>query len=399
MEQAILFDDSRIRGNLLPFTFTRPVGDIRIGILTIKEKWEKHLMVETVYFTEDYLQAKYRYKNIPSLLINGALCPDEALLTAVQHLKPDESLWKDEYLLATNSVSPITFNLSDVSRKHAIQYSEPVTLITQKWHIFQHNGDEIRKDFQLVTKRRISAGSSDPYTHIYNESAVFIEPGAKIKASIINAEAGPVYIGKHTQILEGSLIKGPFALCEGAVLSMGAKMRGDITVGPKCRVGGEVSNSVFFGYSNKSHDGYLGNSVVGQWCNLGANTNVSNLKNNHSPVRVWDYVKGGYNDTGLRFCGSFIGDHSKLGISTMLNTGTVVGVGANVFGEGFPRKLIPSFAWGGASGFSTFMLKKAEDTARIAMELKGEQFEEIDRQIIQRVFDLTRPYRIWEKGF
>lgn len=356
-------------------------------------------MVETGYFTEDYLEAKYRYKNIPSLMINGALCPDEALLAAVQHLKPDESLWKDEYLLATTSVAPISFNLSEVSRKHAIQYSEPVTLITQKWHIFQHNGDEIRKDFQLITKRRISAGSSDPYTHIYNESAVFIEPGTKIKASIINAEAGPVYIGKHTQILEGSLIKGPFALCEGAVLSMGAKMRGDITVGPKCKVGGEVSNSVFFGYSNKSHDGYLGNSVVGQWCNLGANTNVSNLKNNHSPVRVWDYVKGGYNDTGLRFCGSFIGDHSKLGISTMLNTGTVVGVGANVFGEGFPRKLIPSFAWGGASGFNTFMLKKAEDTARIAMELKGEQFEEIDRQIIQRVFDLTRPYRIWEKGF
>lgn len=399
MEQAILFDDSRIRDNLLPFTFTRPVGDIRIGILTIKEKWEKHLMVETGYVTEDYLKTKYRYKNIPSLLINGALCPDEALLAAIQHLKPDESLWKDEYLLATNSVSPISFNLSDVSRKHALQYSGPVTLITQKWHIFQHNGEEIRKDFQLITKRRISAGSSDPYTHIYNESAVFIEPGAKIKASIINAEAGPVYIGKHTQILEGSLIKGPFALCEGAVLSMGSKMRGDITVGPKCKVGGEVSNSVFFGYSNKSHDGYLGNSVVGQWCNLGANTNVSNLKNNHSPIRVWDYVKGGYNDTGLRFCGSFIGDHSKLGISTMLNTGTVVGVGANVFGEGFPRKLIPSFAWGGAGGFNTFMLKKAEDTARIAMELKGEQFEEIDRQIIQRVFDLTRPYRIWEKGF
>lgn len=399
MDQIILFDDSKIRSNLLPFTFTRPVADIRVGILKIKEKWEKHLTLPAGFFTEDYLQAKFPFQNSPSVFINGGLCPDENLVSAIQDLKSEESLWKDEYLLAAKTTSPSNFKEALLPRKYALQYTEPITLLTQKWHLFQFNGEEIRRDFQLVTTRRISAGCSDPYTHIYNEPSVFIEPGAKIKASIINAEAGPVYIGKRVQILEGSLIKGPFAICEDAILSMGAKMRGEITIGPKCKVGGEVSNSVFLGYSNKSHDGYLGNSVVGEWCNLGANTNVSNLKNNYSPIRVWDYAKGGYNETGLQFCGSFIGDHSKFGISSMLNSGTVVGVGANVFGEGFPRKLIPSFAWGGVGGFSTFELKKFEDTARKCMEFKDENFGEEDRSIIQRIFDLTRPYRIWDKEF
>lgn len=399
MDQIILFDDSKIRSNLLPFTFTRPVADIRIGILKIKEKWEKSLLLPAGFFTEEYLKVKFPFKNEPSIFINGGLCPNEDLIAAIQQLKPDESLWKDDHLLATRINNPANFKVETIPRKNALQYFNPIRLLTQKWNIFQFNGDEIRQDFQLVTKRRISAGCSDPYTHIYNESSVFIEPGAKIKASIINAEAGPVYIGKHVQILEGSLIKGPFAICEGSILSMGSKMRGDITIGPKCKVGGEVSNSVFLGFSNKSHDGYLGNSVVGEWCNLGANTNVSNLKNNHSPIRVWDYTKGGYEETGLQFCGSFIGDHAKFGISTMLNSGTVVGVGANIFGEGFPRKLIPSFAWGGVGGFNTFILKKFEDTARKAMDFKEEIFEEEDRAIIQHVFDLTRPFRIWDKAF
>jgi UDP-N-acetylglucosamine diphosphorylase/glucosamine-1-phosphate N-acetyltransferase len=399
MEQIVLFDDSKIRSNLLPFTFTRPVADIRIGILKIKEKWEKRLMLPAGFFTEDYLQTKFPFSDKPAIFINGGLCPTEDLVTAIHQLNPEESLWKDEYLLAVKVSNPGNFNIEQIPRKNILQYHEPIRLLTQKWHIFQFNGEEIRQDFQLVTKRRISSGCSDPYTHIYNESAVFIEPGAKIKASIINAEAGPVYIGKNVQILEGNLIKGPFAICEGAILSMGSKMRGDITIGPKCKVGGEVSNSVFLGFSNKSHDGYLGNSVVGEWCNLGANTNVSNLKNNHSTIRVWDYGKGNYNETGLQFCGSFIGDHAKFGISTMLNSGTVVGVGANVFGEGFPRKLIPSFAWGGVGGFNTFILKKFEDTARKAMEFKGENLEEDDRAIIQQVFELTRPYRIWDKAF
>ncbi len=356
-------------------------------------------MLPAGFFTEDYLRAKFPFKNEPSILINGGLCPNEDLVAAIQQLKLGESLWKDDNLLAAKIASPSDFKEGLLPRKNALQYAGSIRLLIEKWHIFQFNGEEIRQDFQLVTKRRISAGCSDPYTHIYNESAVFIEQGAKIKASIINAESGPVYIGKHVQILEGSLIRGPFAICEGAQLSMGSKMRGDITIGPKCKVGGEVSNSVFLGFSNKSHDGYLGNSVVGEWCNLGANTNVSNLKNNHSLIRVWDYAKGGYNETGLQFCGSFIGDHAKFGISTMLNSGTVVGVGANVFGEGFPRKLIPSFAWGGVGGFNTFILKKFEDTARKAMDFKGESFEEVDRAIIQRVFDLTRPYRIWDKAF
>jgi UDP-N-acetylglucosamine diphosphorylase/glucosamine-1-phosphate N-acetyltransferase len=398
MNQIILFDDPKIRSNFLPFTFTRPVADLRVGILKIKEKWEKLMTMPAGFFTEGYLQAKFPFNNSPAIFINGGLCPSEELISAIQQLNPQESLWKDGQLLAAKILTPSNFSFAQLPQKYALQYVDPITLLTQKWHIFQHNGNELRKDFKLLTKRRISAGCADAYTHIYNESDVFIEPGAKIKASILNAEDGPIYIGKHTHIMEGCLIKGPFAIGEGSILSMGSKIRGDTTLGPKCKVGGEVSNSVFLGYSNKSHDGYLGNSVVGEWCNLGANTNVSNLKNNHSPIRVWDYGKGGYEETGLQFCGSFIGDHAKFGISTMLNSGTVVGVGANVFGDGFPRKLIPSFAWGGAEGFNTFTLRKFEETARKAMEFKGEDFDELDRVIIQRVFDLTRPYRIWEKG-
>lgn len=399
MDYIILFDDPKARGNLLPFTFTRPVADIRLGILKVREKWEKHLSVTAGTFTEPYLQSKFPYENRPALFINGCVCPDEALVQAVSNLKEDESLWKDGMLLAAFAQDPSWFSVDGIRQKNPqlIQYDGNVRAIQHLWNLFQYNGEQIREDFKLVTKGRASAGTTDPYTYIYNNSQVFIEPGATIKASIINAESGPVYIGKNAQVLEGNLIKGPFVLCQEAVLSMGSKMRGDITIGPKCKVGGEVSNSLFFGYSNKSHDGYLGNSVVGEWCNLGANTNTSNMKNNLSSIRVWNYEKDDFEDSGLKFCGSFIGDHTKLGISTMLNSGTVVGVGANVFGEGFPKKRVPSFAWGGITGFSTFKLKKFEETTEKVTNLKNESFSTTDQKILQHIYEITRPYRIWDK--
>ena len=400
MDQLMMFDDPRIRGNLLPFTFTRPVAAIRIGILTIGEKWQEHLQASQVgYLTQEYLQGKFPPVPGPSLYINGALCPTAELVEAVGALKENESLWHQETLLATFLEKPAQFQPDHLPSKKKIVFEKEIRILGRNWHIFQWNGSEIRQDFDLLTRRRVSWGTDDPHTHLYREPDIFIEKGAKIRAAVLNATNGPIYIGKNAEIMEGSLVRGPFALCEGATLAMGAKIRENTTVGPGCKVGGEVSNVVFMGNSNKAHDGYMGNSVVGEWCNFGANTVVSNLKNNHMPVKVWDYTKGGFGDTGLQFCGSMIADHVKLGIGTTLNTGTVIGVGSNLFGEGFPRKFVSSFAWGGAAGFSTFKLMRFEETAQKAMAFKGKEFDEKERTILQRVFELTRPYRIWDKEF
>ncbi len=396
----MMFDDPRSRGNLLPFTFTRPVADIRVGILKISEKWQNRLQAKQVGFlTQDYLQSKYTVIREPALYINGALCPDDDLVNAIEALKNNESLWHHDTLLASHLDKPEQFQTDHLPQKKKVTYEKDIQLLSRNWHIFQWNGIEISKDFDILTKRRVSWGTDDPHTHLYNEPNIFIEKGAKIRAAILNATNGPIYIGKNATIMEGALIRGPFALCEEATISMGAKIRENSTIGPKCKVGGEVSNVVFMGHSNKSHDGYMGNSVVGEWCNFGANTVVSNLKNNHMPVKVWDYTKGGFSDTGLQFCGSMVADHAKLGIGSTLNTGTVIGVGANLFGEGFPRKFVSSFAWGGASGFSTFKLMRFEETAQKAMAFKGMEFDEKERAILQRVFELTRPYRIWDKEF
>jgi UDP-N-acetylglucosamine diphosphorylase/glucosamine-1-phosphate N-acetyltransferase len=232
---------------------------------------------------------------------------------------------------------------------------------------------------------------------VYGADLIFVEEGAKIKAAVLNAENGPIYIGKNTEIQEGALIRGPFALCEGSTVNMGAKLRGDTTVGPFSKVGGEISNSVIFGYSNKGHEGFLGNSVLGEWCNLGADTNTSNLKNNYAPVKLWDYTKGGFANTGLQFCGLMMGDHSKCGINTMFNTGTVVGVGANIFGDGYPRNFIPSFSWGGAAGFSTFTLPKFEETAKAVFGRRGLEWTPQEKEIVEKVFELTKSFRIWDK--
>ncbi|WP_163378110.1 putative sugar nucleotidyl transferase [Cyclobacterium sp. SYSU L10401] len=400
MDYIMMFDDPRSRGNLLPFTFTRPVADIRVGILKISEKWQNRLQAKQVGFlTQDYLQSKYTVIREPALYINGALCPDDDLVNAIEALKNNESLWHHDTLLASHLDKPEQFQTDHLPQKKKVTYEKDIQLLSRNWHIFQWNGIEISKDFDILTKRRVSWGTDDPHTHLYNEPNIFIEKGAKIRAAILNATNGPIYIGKNATIMEGALIRGPFALCEEATISMGAKIRENSTIGPKCKVGGEVSNVVFMGHSNKSHDGYMGNSVVGEWCNFGANTVVSNLKNNHMPVKVWDYTKGGFSDTGLQFCGSMVADHAKLGIGSTLNTGTVIGVGANLFGEGFPRKFVSSFAWGGASGFSTFKLMRFEETAQKAMAFKGMEFDEKERAILQRVFELTRPYRIWDKEF
>ncbi|MGW8121588.1 GlmU family protein [Roseivirga echinicomitans] len=379
-----LFDPSQIRENLLPFTFTRPVACIRIGILTIAEKWEKygfHIGFET----QEYLGKKFQA--LPTnVKVNGALCPSKELSEAILALTADAKL------VSENTVLAISGNGST-----AVNFEGAFRMINQPWEIFQFNKEQIEADFALVTKGRTSQPITDPHTVVYGKENVFLEEGATIRAAIINAENGPVYIGKNAQVHEGAIISGAFALCEGAHVNMGAKIKGDSTVGPFSKVGGEVSNSVIFGFTNKGHDGFLGNSVIGEWCNLGADTNTSNLKNNYAAVKLWNYTSERFVQTGLQFCGLMMGDHAKCGINTMFNTGTVVGVGANVFGAGFPKNFIPSFSWGGASGLITFQTRKFYEVAEAVMQRRGVAFDDTEKEIIDSVFDITTQYRTWDK--
>lgn len=378
-----LFDPAQIRLSLLPFTFTRPVADIRVGILKISEKWQ-HYGFQVAYQTEDYLSAKFP-SNGAHLQINGALCPNEDLVAAINSLSSGQRLVANDHVLAENGEGA-----------EVIPYQGDYRLIKQPWEIFGFNKEQIIADFELITHGRTSAEITDPHTIIYGKDNLFIEEGATIRAAIINAEDGPVYIGKNAQVHEGAIIKGAFALCEGSHVNMGAKIKGDTTIGPHSKVGGEISNSVIFGFTNKGHDGFLGNSVIGEWCNIGADTNTSNLKNNYASVKLWSYGTGRFADTGLQFCGLMMGDHAKCGINTMFNTGTVVGVGANIFGAGFPRNFVPSYAWGGASGFSTFQLRKFWEVAAAVMKRRGIDLDDTERDMLTSIFTTTAANRVWE---
>jgi len=395
----VLFDNPTLRQNLLPFTFTRPVASIRVGILTIAEKWEKYLGLKASWSTESYLAKKFPlHHEADNYWINGAVCPDAELVSAIRKLNSGDALSLNNMIVAvrTPDDDPDSYR-DEVITGLITEFTKPITIIDQVWKIYQFNGAQIRADFELITKGRKSLSIQDPFTKVYNSDQIFIEEGAQVKAAILNAENGPIYLGKNSFVHEGAIIRGPFALCEDSQVNMGAKVRGDTTVGPHSKIGGEVSNSVIFGYSNKSHDGFLGNSVIGEWCNIGADTNTSNLKNNYENIKLWSYAKGGFNDTGLMFCGLMFGDHSKCGINTMFNSGTVVGVNASIFGDGYPRNFIPSFAWGGAAGFTTYQLNKALDTAQKAMARRNVELTEIDKEIIKTVFDESSNYRVWEK--
>ncbi len=400
----ILFDSTHIRENLLPFTFTRPVADIRVGINTIAEKWEMAFSTKPSYLVPDYLSHKFTLKsNSTNLLVNGALCPNAQLLQAIKSLKDGEALVQGSILLAgkcdSNTLSQFKERMEGFSDYFQCKpYDGTITLLQNLWDIFGFNGEEIRHDFASITKGRASQKVKDPHTIIYNEGQIFIEEGAAIKAAVLNAETGPIYIGKNAEIMEGAIIRGPFALCENSTVVMGTKVRGDTTVGPYSKIGGEVNNIVIFGYSNKSHDGFLGNAVIGEWCNLGAATNASNLKNTYGAVKVWNYAHQKLVDSGKQFCGLMMGDHSRCGINTMFNTGTVVGIGTNVYGEGFPPKFIPSFSWGAANGgsFSTYQLDKFMETARIVMQRRNKIMDMEEEKILTHIFEQTVAFRARE---
>lgn len=398
----VLLDLPEVRQSLLPLTYTRPIGAIRVGIETIIEKWQRSLPGEWSFGTEPYLQQRFPQQlGDDNLLLHGGLCPNSALLEALTHLERGQSMGYEGQTVALRADRATAQRILEAGAfpdQATTTFEGDATLIEQVWHIFQNNGKEIRTDFDRITANRKSPSLNDPYTQVYAPENIFIEEGVRVKAAILNAEKGPIYLGKGSEIQEGAIVKGPFALGEGAVINMGAKMKGDTTIGPWCKVGGEISNAVFFAYSNKGHDGFVGNSVIGEWCNLGADTNTSNLKNNYASVKLWNYKMGSLANSGQQFCGLIMGDHSKTGINTMFNTGTVVGVNANIFGSGFPPNFVPSYAWGGNQGFTTFRLEKAFEVAERVMPRRNKALDDTEKGILEHIFNISAPYRVWEKG-
>ncbi len=387
----ILFDEINVRTNLLPLTFMRPVCEIRIGILTIREKWEQRLNTKTSTLTESYLTKKYPVvKEKDNILINGSVCPTDEIIKMVENLKVNQTIISGDTIIAWH-VSEEDLGLVG---EHAsaemedIAVKEPPIKINNTWDIFAKNELALDDDFAFITKGRTSELLSAT-NRVIGKGKVFLEKGAIVECAILNTTHGPVYVGKNAEIMEGSVIRGPVAVCDNAQVKMSAKIYGPTTIGPYSRVGGEVNNSVIFGYSNKAHDGFLGHSVIAEWCNLGADTNTSNLKNTYDSVRLWSYHKQTFVNTDLQFCGLIMGDHSKCAIDTMFNTGTVVGVNANIFGAGFQRNFIPSFTWGGSEGRSNYNLDKALAVAEAVYKRRSLPFTETEKDLLSGVYRLT----------
>ncbi|CAA0221840.1 GlmU family protein [Tenacibaculum maritimum] len=386
----ILFDGD-VRNALLPLTYTRPVAEIRVGILTIREKWEKYLGLTTTTLTEEYLGAKYPMLEMEqNVFINASFLPTNNLVEIVKELTHNQAVFKGEDVIAFYTLD--TQEEVDFSTYEQIEFKEDLIQIKNTWDVFSLNDKAIRADFDLITEGRTSQEIPDTINYI-NKENIFIEEGAILNFATLNAATGPIYIGKNAEIMEGVVVRGALALCEKATLKMGAKVYGATTIGPNCKVGGEVNNSVLFQNSNKGHEGYLGNSVLGEWCNIGADTNNSNLKNNYAEVKLWNYEVERFSKTGLQFCGLIMGDHSKCGINTMFNTGTVVGVSANIFGSGFPRNFVPSFSWGGAAGFTEYKTAKVFEVAETVMKRRNEVFDAQEQEILEHVFQATAKFR------
>ncbi len=401
MLNVILFDNET-RDHLLPLTFTRPVCELRLGILTIREKWERHLDAKASYITQDYLSEKYPITiSDDNLVINGGALPSEPLLHLITQLENNEALLQNEELIAARLNAKQFERLmhdEEIDELKGYEVGDtPFLKVEKLWDLFTQNDQALNQDFLLLTKNRSSQPLSETNTVIGNRQQIFLEEGAKVEGATLNSNGGSIYIGQNAEIMEGSMIRGGVAICQEAVVKMGAKIYGATTIGPNSKAGGEIKNSIIIANSSKGHEGYLGNSVLGEWCNIGADTNNSNLKNNYADVRLWDYPTESFAKTGQQFCGLIMGDHSKCGINTMFNTGTVVGVFANIFGSGFPRNFIPSFAWGGASGFSTYQTPKAFEVAELVMQRRKKDFDSIEKSILHKVFEDTSKFRRWEK--
>jgi UDP-N-acetylglucosamine diphosphorylase/glucosamine-1-phosphate N-acetyltransferase len=384
-----ILSDVHCAPHFLPLSYTRSVADFRIGITTIRQKWEHFLSTTTCTQVSDYLQAIYNYQFLQhNIIINAQVVPNAALAAEVMQLQEGQKL-----MLANIVIATFVSNTTQLNAAYTIIQSKATTvvIIENVWDIFSKNDDVLKADFEIITNGRTSATISNSNTIIGNN--VFLEQGAIVTASILNSTTGPIYIGAKAEIMEGCLVRGSLALCEGAQLKMGAKIYGATTLGPGCKAGGEVNNSVFFANSSKAHDGFVGNSVIGEWCNLGADTNNSNLKNNYEEVKLWNEQQEKFVKTGLQFCGLIMADHSKCGINTMFNTGTVVGVSGNIFGAGFPRNFIPSFSWGGASGFADYKIDKALQTMQLVLARRNTQLSEAEINMYHHIYELSAKQR------
>ncbi|MFK7946953.1 MAG: GlmU family protein [Saprospiraceae bacterium] len=388
----ILFDTDK-RTNLLPLTFTRPIADLRIGILKLSEKWEKHLNASVSYQTVDYLSPKFptTFSN-KNYWIDGSIVANRVLAEEIHNLKENQVITLKSVVIAYISEA----ECNDFSSFEQIETTSNPIQINHSWDIFANNHRAIEDDFDLLTKGRTSAKISDTNRIIGDTNRLFVEEGVEMECATLNTKPGVIYIGKNATILEGCLVRGALAMNEGSVLKMGAKIYGATTLGKYAKIGGEVNNSIIYDYSNKGHEGFLGNSVLGEWCNLGADTNNSNLKNNYQSVKLWDYNTNRFDKTGLQFCGLIMGDHSKSGINTMFNTGTVVGVAANVFGADYPRNFIPSFSWG-ITRSKTFRMKQVLEMAEAMMRRRNIPLTDADVTILNEVLAMTAKYRTWEK--
>lgn len=393
MINVIFYDLPRVHADLLPMTFTRPVADFRIGITTIREKWAMMLPQDCRYGyrTVGFLVKKYKAEEIDdNLFIAGNVVPNPTLVEEVLRLEIGEALFKGDDFIAYRGVSP-DMHADNYMKK---EYNGECLVLHYLFDIFLNNGAVIKQDFEMITKGRTSCALSASNTVIGNPDLVFVEEGAYVEGAFLNTNGGPIYIGKDAQVMEGSCVRGPMALCEHSNINMGSKIYSDTTIGPWSKVGGELNNVVVFGYSNKAHDGFLGNAVIGEWCNIGAGTNASNLKNDYSKIRVWNYPDHTFMRTDLQFCGLIMGDHSKVGINCMFNTATVVGVGVNIHGSGFPRTFIPSFSEGSpVGGFTDVQLKKFFDIANRAMARRGLLLTDLDYEIFEEIYKIADTYK------
>jgi len=401
MENIILFDDDYWQ-SLLPLTYTKPIAELRIGILTISEKWKLRVNCSISYITQDHLVDKYPIKiSNNNLVVNSRLLPNDNIVNLILQLDINEALLYQDNLIAAR-LDAILFErlrnneqVEDLNGVDISKHDKYLHLLSRPHDLFSENGKEISKDFRLLTDNKASQAIPDSCLSSTPEN-IFLAPGAEISHCIINASEGPVYIGENAKVMEGTMIRGPFAMGANSIIKMGARIYKDTSLGPYCKVGGELKNVNFQAYSNKAHEGYLGNSVIGEWCNLGADTNCSNLKNNYSEVKLWDYAKQSFVKTGLQFCGLIMGDHSKCGINTMFNTGTVVGVACNLFGSGYPRNFIPSYTWGGSKGYKTYQFDKALEVNELVMARRKIKLTEQDRGILEYVFKNSAQFRNWE---
>lgn len=392
MRNIILYDDNEVRENLLPITYTRPTADIRFGILTIRQKWELAFRGDYSYSTVGYLSAKFPVKEVNTLedyYIAGNVCPTEELVRRLDTLPQNTGIKYGDKLVAHRGKECQDF----------IMLEEMPLMLNTLPDIFMLNEDALIDDFKALTHGRYSQPVSPTCTVIGDPlfpdgtPKIFLEPGAIVEGATLNVSKGPIYVGKDAEIMEGSCVRGPLALCEHAYVNMGTKIYGATTIGPYCKVGGELNNVVMIGYSNKAHDGFLGNAVIGEWCNLGANCVASNLKNDYSEIKLWNYPAHRFLRTGLQFCGLIMGDHTKAGINTMFNTATVVGVGCNIYGSGFPRNFVASFSEGGASGFDDVSLNKFFDIARRVMARRHVELTDVDVQIFKSIYEIAETYK------